>query len=65
MEVILKADDHFDFSSLALVPSSRSAWISRHVSRNDEICRDVLDVRSVGRRGTGGGVAAVSRDRSC
>ena len=54
MEVVPKADDHLDFSSLALVPSSRYAWRSRHVSRNDEICRDVLDVRSVGGRGTGG-----------
>ena len=65
MKVVPKTDDHLDFSSLALVPSSRSAWGSRHVSRNDENCRDVLDVRSVGGRGTGEGVAAVSRDRSC
>ena len=65
MEVVPKADDHLDFSSLALVPSSRYAWSSLHVSRDDEIWRDVLDVRSVGGRGTRGGVSAVSRDGSC
>ena len=34
---ITKTDDHFDLPLLILTPSSRSAWLSGHVSRNAEM----------------------------
>ena len=44
---ITKTDDHFDLPPFILPSSSRSAWLSGHVSSQ---CPDVIDVRSAGGR---------------
>ena len=47
-KLFMKTDDHFDLPPFILPSSSRSAWLSGHVSRNA-----VIDVRSAGGRGRG------------